>query len=74
MIEWMTVTKTTEAHKRGLKQELDTCLITVAFFVSASCKKKFLSSFTGEKEGLLKRNPCRHEDSLVLFCHFLPLF
>lgn len=34
---WMT----TETHKRGLKQELDTCLITVAFFfVSVSCKKE----------------------------------
>lgn len=40
------------------------------FVVSVSC---VLSSFTGEKEGLLQK-PCRHEDSPVLFCHILPLF
>ena len=38
-------------------------LVSVFFFLS------FLSSRTGEKEGLLRKS-CRHEDSPVLFCHF----
>lgn len=71
---WLDVTKNTDAHERGLEQELDTCLITVSVILVSviwSCFYIFLSSCTGEKEGLL-RKPCRHEDSPVLFCHFFP--
>lgn len=62
MNAWMDVTKLTEAQHGGLEQELDACLITVAFFCESLVRKKitfvcvfkFLSSCTGEKEGLLK--------------------
>lgn len=74
---WIDVTKNTEARERGLEQELDACLITVVFLWVSLCVRKgvftLLSTCTGEKEGLL-RNPCRHEDSPVLFCQLFPLF
>lgn len=76
---WMDDAKNnTDSHEQGLEQELDACLITVfiVFFgLSLLSEKKqtfvvfFLSSCTGEKEGLHQK-PCRHEDSPVLFCHF----
>lgn len=79
---WMML-KITDSHEQGLEQELDACLITV-FIVSffglslLSEKNKHLLCFfcpvvLEKKRGCIK-NPCRHEDSPVLFCHFFPLF
>lgn len=83
MHEWMLL-KLTEAHHGGLEQELDACLITVAFFfcVCESHVRKRWRLFVFfnfcpvvlEKRRGYWKTPCRHEDSPVLFCHFFPLF
>lgn len=79
MGEWMgwwmdgcMLLKTQKPTRWGLEQELDACLITVSLCLSGVSLFKFLSSCTGEKEGLL-RKPSWHEDSPVLFCHFFLL-
>ena len=73
---WMDVTKITEAHEKGLQQELDACLITVYFFSFGCCYSFFMClcvfPVVLEKNEGLHQKPYRCVDSPVLFCHFFP--
>lgn len=57
---WMDGTENTEAHERGLEQELDACLITVSLVCQVSAFWpcfKFLYSFSDEKRKGCSESP-----------------
>lgn len=70
MGEWTGVTQNTEARRP--EQELDTLSDHCFFFFFFAFLLCCFVGFSDKNEGFRQRKPSRHEDSPVLFCHFLP--
>lgn len=71
MDEWTGVNQNVEAQELGPEQELD-ILSNHCFFFMCMCVVIGFSDIQRRVFFFLSKKPTRHEDSPVLFCHFLP--